>query len=226
MKQKVVFACTLCFILCVCGCTAKNAGEIRRTDEESQAYASAEGVVQEDIKTPVENEDTEWPTAEEIKTTIAAKQIEVYWLAGAIQIPEQMNCYTVDALDMEMFWGTLKEKLKNDEGTMGMADKTSRAALRCNVRHLYDPRRTVADGIAELLWIYREYIYVCGYSIYTANNSKLFSTNAGIDNAFPCHDAADLYLCCAAAMGRIYIFAGVCGSGVVRVYWKLGTPAS
>ena len=58
---------------------------------------------------------------------------------------------------------------------MGMADKTSRAALRCNVRYLYDPRRTVADGVAELLWIYRKYIYVCGYSIYTANNSKLFS---------------------------------------------------
>lgn len=36
---------------------------------------------------------------------------------------------------------------------MGMADKTSRAALRCNVRYLYDPRRTVADGVAELLWI-------------------------------------------------------------------------
>lgn len=68
---------------------------------------------------------------------------------------------------------------------MGMADKTSRAALRCNVRYLYDPRWTVADGVAELLWIYRKYIYVCGYSIYTANNSKLFSTNAGIDNAFP-----------------------------------------
>ena len=109
---------------------------------------------------------------------------------------------------------------------MGMADKTSRAALRCNVRYLYDPRRTMADGVAELLWIYRKYIYVCGYSIYTANNSKLFSTDAGIDNAFPCHDAADFYICRAAAMGRIYIFAWVCGSGVVCVYWKLGTPTS
>lgn len=85
----------------------------------------------------------------------------------------------------------------------------------------------MADGVAELLWIYRKYIiYVCGYSIYTANNSKLFSTNAGIDNAFPCHDAADFYICRAAAMGRIYIFAWVCGSGVVCVYWKLGTPTS
>jgi hypothetical protein len=63
------------------------------------------------LKTPVENEATEWPTAEEIRTTIAAEQTEVYWLANAIQIPEQMNCYTVDALDMEMFWDTLKEKL-------------------------------------------------------------------------------------------------------------------
>lgn len=109
---------------------------------------------------------------------------------------------------------------------MGMADKTSRAALRCNVRYLYDPRRTMADGVAELLRIYREYIYVCGYSIYTANNSKLFSTNAGIDNAFACYDADSFHLSCAAALGRIYIFAGVCGSGVVRVYWNLGVSTS
>ena len=43
---------------------------------------------------------------------------------------------------------------------MGMADKTSRAALRCNVRYLYDPRRTVADGVAELLWIYRKSVAI------------------------------------------------------------------
>ena len=29
-----------------------------------------------------------------------------------------MNCYTVDALDMELFWDTLKEKLQNEEGTI------------------------------------------------------------------------------------------------------------
>lgn len=119
MKRKVIFTCTLCFLLCVCGCTPRTAGEIRRTDEESQADANAAGVVQGDsLKTPVENEATEWPTAEEIRTTIAAEQTEVYWLADAIQVPEQMNCYTVDALDMELFWDTLKEKLQNEEGTI------------------------------------------------------------------------------------------------------------
>lgn len=119
MKRKVIFTCTLCFLLCVCGCTPRTAGEIRRTDEESQADANAAGVVQGDsLKTPVENEATEWPTAEEIRTTIAVEQTEVYWLANAIQIPEQMNCYTVDALDMEMFWDTLKEKLQNGKGAI------------------------------------------------------------------------------------------------------------
>ena len=79
MKRKVIFTCTLCFLLCVCGCTPRTAGEIRRTDEESQADANAAGVVQGDsLKTPVENEATEWPTAEEIRTTIAAEQTEVY----------------------------------------------------------------------------------------------------------------------------------------------------
>ena len=41
MKRKVIFTCTLCFLLCVCGCTPRTAGEIRRTDEESQADANA-----------------------------------------------------------------------------------------------------------------------------------------------------------------------------------------
>lgn len=84
----------------------------------------------------------------------------------------------------------------------------------------------MADGFLELLWIYRKYIYVCSNSIYTTNHSKLFSTNAGIDNAFACYDADSFHLSCAAAMGRIYIFAGVCGSGVVHVYWNLGSPTS
>ena len=119
MKRKVIFTCTLCFLLCVCGCTARTAGEIQRTDKESQAETNAAGVAQEDsTKTPVEKEAAEWPTAEEIRTTIAAEQAEVYWLADAIQVPEQMNCYTVDALDMELFWDTLKEKLQNEEGTI------------------------------------------------------------------------------------------------------------
>lgn len=119
MKQKVIFLCTLCFLLCVCGCTARPDGEIQRTDKESQADTNAAGVVQEDyIKTHGENEGTEWPTAEKIRTTIAAEQTEVYWLTDAIQVPEQMNCYTVDALDMELFWDTLKEKLQNEEGAI------------------------------------------------------------------------------------------------------------
>lgn len=119
MKQKAIFTCALCILLCVCGCTARTAGEIQRTDKESQAETNAAGVAQEDsTKTPVEKEAAEWPTAEEIRTTIAAEQAEVYWLADAIQVPEQMNCYTVDALDMELFWDTLKEKLQNEEGTI------------------------------------------------------------------------------------------------------------
>ena len=52
----------------------------------------------------------------------------------------------------------------------------------------------MADGFLELLWIYRKYIYVCSNSIYTANHSKLFSTNAGIDNAFACYDADSFHL--------------------------------
>ena len=90
MKQKAIFTCALCILLCVCGCTARTAGEIQRTDKESQAETNAAGVAQEDsTKTPVEKEAAEWPTAEEIRTTIAAEQAEVYWLADAIQVPEQ-----------------------------------------------------------------------------------------------------------------------------------------
>ena len=57
MKQKAIFTCALCILLCVCGCTARTAGEIQRTDKESQAETNAAGVAQEDsTKTPVEKE--------------------------------------------------------------------------------------------------------------------------------------------------------------------------
>jgi len=109
----------LCILLCLCGCTGRSANELRHTDEDIRPYTETTETVQEDsLKIPVENETIEWPTAEEIRTTIAAEQAEVYWLADAIQVPEQMNCYTVDALDMELFWDTLKEKLQNDEGAI------------------------------------------------------------------------------------------------------------
>mgnify|MGYP007122879805 CR=1 FL=1 len=109
----------LCILLCLCGCTGRSANELRHTDEDIRPYTGTTETVQEDsLKIPVENEAIEWPTAEEIRTTIAAEQTEVYWLANAIQIPEQMNCYTVDALDMEMFWDTLKEKLQNGKGAI------------------------------------------------------------------------------------------------------------
>ena len=109
----------LCILLCLCGCTGRSANELRHTDEDIRPYTGTTETVQEDsLKIPVENEAVEWPTAEEIRTTIAAEQAEVYWLADAIQVPEQMNCYTVDALDMELFWDTLKEKLQNEEGTI------------------------------------------------------------------------------------------------------------
>ena len=107
----------LCILLCLCGCTGRSANELRHTDEDIRPYTETTETVQEDsLKIPVENEAIEWPTAEEISATIAAEQVEVYWLADAIQVPEQMNCYTVDALDMEAFWETLNEKMPRATG--------------------------------------------------------------------------------------------------------------
>lgn len=107
----------LCIHLCLCGCTGRSANELRHTDEDIRPYTGTTETVQEDsLKIPVENEAIEWPTAEEIRTIIAAEQAEVYWLADAIQVPEQMNCYTVDALDMEAFWETLNEKMPRATG--------------------------------------------------------------------------------------------------------------
>lgn len=109
----------LCILLCLCGCTGRSANELRHTDEDIRPYTGTTETVQEDsLKIPVENETIEWPTAEEISATIAAEQVEVYWLADAVQAPEQMTCYSATALDMELFWDTLKEKLQNDEGAI------------------------------------------------------------------------------------------------------------
>lgn len=123
MKKMLCFiiavSVMLCILLCLCGCTGRSANELRHTDEDIRPYTETTETVQEDsLKIPVENETIEWPTAEEISATIAAEQVEVYWLADAIQVPEQMNCYTVDALDMELFWDTLKEKLQNVDGVI------------------------------------------------------------------------------------------------------------
>ena len=107
----------LCILLCLCGCTERSANELRHTDEDIRPYAGTTETVQEDsLKIPVENEAIEWPTAEEISATIAAEQVEVYWLADAVQAPEQMTCYSATALDMEAFWETLNEKMPRATG--------------------------------------------------------------------------------------------------------------
>ena len=107
----------LCILLCLCGCTGRSANELQHTDEDIRPYAGTTETVQEDsLKIPVENEAIEWPTAEEISATIAAEQVEVYWLADAVQAPEQMACYSATALDMEAFWETLNEKMPRATG--------------------------------------------------------------------------------------------------------------
>lgn len=123
MKKMLCFiiavSVMLCILLCLCGCTGRSANELRHTDEDIRPYAGTTETVQEDsLKIPIEDEAIEWPTAEEISATIAAEQVEVYWLADAVQVPEQMTCYSADVLDMELFWDTLKEKLQNDEGAI------------------------------------------------------------------------------------------------------------
>ncbi len=107
----------LCILLCLCGCTGRSANELRHTGEDIRPYTGTTETVQEDsLKIPVENEAIEWPTAEEISATIAAEQVEVYWLADAVQAPEQMTCYSAAALDMEAFWETLNEKMPRATG--------------------------------------------------------------------------------------------------------------
>lgn len=107
----------LCILLCLCGCPGRSANELRHTDEDIRPYTETTETVQEDsLKIPVENETIEWPTAEEISATIAAEQVEVYWLADAVQAPEQMTCYSAAALDMEAFWETLNEKMPRATG--------------------------------------------------------------------------------------------------------------
>lgn len=123
MKKMLCFiiavSVMLCILLCLCGCTGRSANELRHTDEDIRPYTETTETVQEDsLKIPIEDEAIEWPTAEEISATIAAEQVEVYWLADAVQAPEQMTCYSATALDMELFWDTLKEKLQNDEGAI------------------------------------------------------------------------------------------------------------
>lgn len=121
MKKMVCFiiavSVMLCILLCLCGCTGRSANELRHTDEDIRPYTETTETVQEDsLKIPVENEAIEWPTAEEISATIAAEQVEVYWLADAVQAPEQMTCYSAAALDMEAFWETLNEKMPRATG--------------------------------------------------------------------------------------------------------------
>lgn len=115
MKQKTVLMFALCVFMCVCGCTAKPMDEMGRTDENSDMLSSA---TENDASrmAPAMQEKVEWPTAEEISATIAAEQVEVYWLADAVQAPEQMTCYSAAALDMEAFWETLNEKMPRATG--------------------------------------------------------------------------------------------------------------
>lgn len=121
MKKMLCFiiavSVMLCILLCLCGCTGRSANELRHTDEDIRPYTETTETVQEDsLKIPVENETIEWPTAEEISATIAAEQVEVYWLADAVQAPEQMTCYSAAALDMEAFWEKLNEKMPRATG--------------------------------------------------------------------------------------------------------------
>lgn len=121
MKKMLCFiiavSVMLCILLCLCGCTGRSANELRHTDEDIRPYTETTETVQEDsLKIPVGNEAIEWPTAEEISATIAAEQVEVYWLADAVQAPEQMTCYSAAALDMEAFWETLNEKMPRATG--------------------------------------------------------------------------------------------------------------
>ena len=109
----------LCILLCLCGCTGRSANELRHTGEDIRPYTGTTETVQEDsTKTSVEKEAAEWPTAEEISATIAAEQVEVYWLADTVQVPEQMTCYSADVLDIELLWDNLKEKLQNVDGVI------------------------------------------------------------------------------------------------------------
>ena len=68
----------LCILLCLCGCTGRTANALRHTAEYILPNTGTKETVHEDsLKIPVENEAIEWPTAEEIRTTIAAEQAEV-----------------------------------------------------------------------------------------------------------------------------------------------------
>lgn len=117
MKRATVFALALCILLC--SCTANP------TDEEKPSYTSTDP--ENSLEISADAEAVEWPTAEEIRATIDAEQVEVYWLAEEVPIPEQMACYSVAALDLEAFWNTLSEKLENatarvDSGSLYITD--------------------------------------------------------------------------------------------------------
>ena len=88
MKQASIFIFIMCILLCVCGCVSK----------------------------PAENEIVEWPTEEEIRSTIAAEQAEVYWMADVMPIPDQVICYSAAALDIDAFWNKLNENMQNTRG--------------------------------------------------------------------------------------------------------------
>lgn len=124
MKQTAVFTFLLCILLC--GCTTKITGEMLSAGEEKPPYSSSTDT-EDSLEISNEVEDGVWPTAEEIRTTIAAEQVAVYWLADEMQMPEQMPCYSVAALELEAFWDTLREKLPNatgwvENGTLTMED--------------------------------------------------------------------------------------------------------
>lgn len=108
---------------------------------------------------------------------------------------------------------------------MGMADAASAASVHSNVRYLHNPRGPMAGDFPVLLWIHREYLSVCGDSIYVPYHPKLSGADVGTDDALTSYDAADLHFCRSVAMGRFSIFGGICWSGMGGVYRKLGASA-
>lgn len=112
MKRTAVFAFVLCILLY--GCTAKPTDEMLPTGEENPPYTSTD--TEDSLEVSTDEETVEWPTAEEIRATIDAEQVEVYWLADVMPMPEQITCYSIAALDLEAFWDTLGEEIQNATG--------------------------------------------------------------------------------------------------------------
>ena len=82
MKRTAVFAFVLCILLY--GCTAKPTEEMLPTGEANPPYTSTD--TKDSLEVSADEETVAWPTAEEIRATIDAGQVEVYWLADVTPI--------------------------------------------------------------------------------------------------------------------------------------------